>query len=237
MGSDGSGRRHSVWAAVVTLLLGAYAARPTVDASRPDDAAPVQQVADTDAPFPDRTASDVVSYADHVVLVTAISERDAERDLATTPSPRSEPTIPRRITFEIDQTLWSRPAAPPPPERLTAVWWGWLVRDGRRVPFVVNGTPWVVVGGQYVMPIAYDGAVFTSIQPFAVFRFDEGAVVLEEQATPLSREIANASRDGVASVFANAVPDPLAVRYAHLRPRARLAAVMTAKASPSPVAI
>ena len=235
MSSDRWVRCRGVWVVLPALvLLGAYAARPTVDAGRPDDAAPVPEVADTDAPFPDRTASDVVSYADHVVLVTAVSEREADHDVQTTRAPPGEPTIPRQITFRVEQTLWSRPAAPPPPVELTAVWWGWLVRDGRRVAFVVRGTPWVVVGAQYVMPIAHDGAAFVPIQPFAVFRFDDGAVALEEQDTPLARQLENASRDGVTSVFTNAVPDPLAARYAHLRPRARLAAVMAARLSASP---
>ena len=234
MDSNRSAGRRGVWAVVLALLLGAHATRPSVDAGRPHGAAPVPEVAETDAPFPDRTPSDVVSYADHVVLVTAISEREVEREVQRTPSPSVEPTIPRRITFRVEQTLWSRPAAPPPPARLDPVWWGWLVKEGRRVPLVVQGTPWVVVGAQYVMPIAQDGAAFTPIQPFAVFRFGDGAVALEEQDTLLARQLANASRDGVTSVFTRAIPDPMAARYAHLPPRARLAAVMEARSSASP---
>lgn len=62
------------------------------------------EVAETNAPLPGRTASDVVAYADHVVLVTAISERDAEHESAENAAACPvEPTVPRRIKFRAEQ--------------------------------------------------------------------------------------------------------------------------------------
>jgi len=225
-------RRRLVVAAVVLALaaVGGFAiiARPSPKPAPSKPASP-PVAADSHAQFPYETASDVVSYSDHVAIVTVVSESE----VTPTPTPETggpaEPTIARRVTFRVDDVLWSRADAPAAPAKFTALWGGWLAKNHR--PFVVDGTPWVFVGGHYVVPIAFDGKEFSPIQPFAVFRFDHGAVALEEQDTPLARSLARASRDEVTNVFANAVPDPLAVRYRDLLPRARLNAVIAARTS------
>lgn len=135
----------------------------------------------------------------------------------------------RQVTFRVDATLWSCTDAPTAPEQFTALWWGWLVNGTSRRPFIVRGAPAVFVGAQYVVPIAHDGNAYSAIQPFAVFRFHRGAVTPEEQETPLAQALTHASRDQAADVFANAIPDPLAVRYRHLLPRARLATVLATR--------
>lgn len=187
----------------------------------------------TDAPFPSDTASDVVSYADHVALVTAIADTDALPTATPTSSPGGDKVIMRTITFRVDRTLWSQPDAPTAPKQLTALWWGCLLRDGKRTPFIVHGAPAVFLGAQYVMPIAYDGTTFSAIQPFAVFRVGRDGITPEEQDTPLAHDLADASLDEVSNVYASAEPDPLAAQYRHLRPRARLAAVIAVGGSPS----
>lgn len=226
-------RRSWVFTAVAVVV--ALAAPGEIRTAAPAPARPVPARpptgADVQAEFPYETASDVVSYADHVALVTAVSEAELPASALPKPVASGERTIARRVTFRVDETLWSRPDAPAAPAELTAVWWGWLMKGERRVPFVVHGTPWVFVGGQYLMPIAYDGSAFSPIQPFAVFRFDRAAVALEDQDTALARQLARRSRREAADVFVNAVPDPLAVRYGHLLPRQRLAAVMAERAS------
>ena len=228
-------RRGRVAALLALLLLGGttiavLTRRPHSVAIQPTPAAQPTP-ADTDAPFPSDTASDVVSYADHVALVTAVAEADAPPESAPPPGtfPPGETAAYRQITFRIDATLWSRADASPTPKQFTALWWGWLVKGTSRRPFIVRGAPAVFIGAQYVMPIAYDGSAFSAIQPFAVFRFNEGAVTPEEQETPLAQVLSHGSRDEVADVFARAVPDPLAMRYMHLLPRPRLAAVIAAQ--------
>lgn len=221
------------WALAAVAGVVALAARGAIRTAAPIPARPVltptPTVADTQAEFPYETASDVVSYADHVALVTAVSEVEVPATASPEPGATGERTIARRVTFRVDGTLWSRPDAPAAPAELSAIWWGWLMRGERRVPFVVNGMPWVFVDGQYVMPIAYDGAAFSPIQPFAVFRFDRAAVALEDQDTALARDLVRVSRRGVAAVFASAVPDPLTVQYRYLLPEARLNAVIAAR--------
>lgn len=61
---------------------------------------------DTDAPFPSATASDIVSYADHVALVTAISEGEAPRE--TTPPgefPPGETAVYRQVTVRLHPSV------------------------------------------------------------------------------------------------------------------------------------
>lgn len=214
-------------AAAVALLAVGGAAVVTRQPSGPDTR---ESFPDAKVPFPSETASDVVSYSDHVVLVTAISEIDLpkhEYPTATpSPLPSEEPTILRKVTFRIDATLWSRPDARPVPGEFTMVWYGWLQRGGKRVPYVGPGTPWVFVGGQYLMPVAYEGDALKSFQYRAVFRFERGVVDPEFQDSALTRELAGASRDQIVKVFASAAPDPLAVRFGHLPPRERLNAVV-----------
>lgn len=226
-------RRRAGGFAILALLLLAGAVRTSVGTTQPRPAEPAQTFRELDAPFPSDTAADVVSYADHVVLVTAVAEVEEPQTAAPTPTGSSLPAIPRRVTFRIDRLLWSRPDAPAASATVTAKWCGWVIAAGKRTPCAITGTPWVFVGGQYVMPIALDRGAFAPIQPFAVFRFNDGAVTLEEQDTPLARQLANASLDRVAGVFANAVADPVSVRYGDLSPRARLAAVMAARSSAS----
>jgi hypothetical protein len=230
--SERRSRRRAGWLAILALLLLAGVVRTSVGTTQPrpaEPAEPAQTFPETDAPFPSDTASDVVSYADHVALVTAVAEAEEPQTAVATPTGSSLPAIPRRVTFRIDRLLWSRPDGPGAPATVTARWCGWVITAGKRTPCATTGTPWVFVGGQYVMPIALDRGAFAPIQPFAVFRFNDGAVTLEEQDTPLARQLANAWLDRVAGVFANAVPDPVSVRYGHLSPRARLAAVMASR--------
>ena len=189
---------------------------------------PTTPPATTDAPFPSDTASDVVSYADHVALVTAIAEVDAPTT-GTTSSPGGEHVVMRQVTFRVDHTLWTRPDAPTAPKQMTALWWGWLLRDGKRTPFIVHGAPVVFLGAQYVMPIAYDGTTYSAIQPFAVFRVGGDRITPEEQDTPLAQDLADASLNEVRTVFASARPDPVSERYRDRLPRARLAAVLAAR--------
>lgn len=229
-----SGRHPLRWVMVGVAVLAVVAAAIAISlVSRPSpkpvsNAATTRTFPDAHAQFPYKTASDVVSYADHVAIVTAVSQREAPPSAEPETGAPSD-TVSRWVTFRVDDVLWSRAGAPVAPTKFTALWWGWLAKDHQ--PIVMDGTPWVFVGGHYVVPIAFDGKAFTVIQPYAVFRFDRGAVTLEVQNTALSRSLDGASRGGIAKVFAAAVPDPLAVRYASLPPRDRLNAVIATRRS------
>lgn len=66
-----SNRRRRWLLAVLLVLLVLGGTTVAILSPRPRDTATPAVPADTDAPFPSDTASDVVSYADHVALVTA----------------------------------------------------------------------------------------------------------------------------------------------------------------------
>lgn len=235
-GVSGTRRRWGVRFAVAVLLLLA-GMTPAALRSRETHVSPPEPepvFAESDAPFPSDTASDVVSFADHVVLVTVVAEKPVTPGATPSASGARGATVARDMTFRVDRTLWSHPKARPAPTRLTVRWWGWLVEGRKRTPVAVTGTPWVFVGGQYVVPVAYVGTSFSIVQPFAVFRYNEQAVTLEEQDSPLARQLDDAAAERVRATFAEAVPDPVAERYRHLTPRARLAAVLAARgAAPS----
>jgi hypothetical protein len=224
-------RRWLVLSAVVLVATAAVTV-VTVGSGRPttskSPAVPARPIPDAHASFPYETASDVVSYADYVATVTAISEREAPPSVTPEGGAPSD-TVSRLITFRVDEVLWSRAGARTAPTRFSAAWWGWL-KQGHR-PFVVDGTPWVFKGGHYVVPIAFDGKEFSILQPFAVFRLQRGAVTLEQQSTTLARSLSGGSRAKIAEVFRRAAPAPIAVRYADLLPRDRLNAVIAARKS------
>ena len=203
-----------------------WAARRSGGSHHPTDGDNAPDPRYAHAQFPYQTASDVVSYADHVAIVTAVSQREAPRNEQPEVGAPSD-SVARLVTFRVDDVLWSRAGAPAAPKKFTALWWGWLAKGHQQ--FVMDGTPWVFIGGHYVVPIAYDGKEFSLIQPYAVFRFDRGTVTLEEQHTALAQSLDGASRTKAARVFATAAPDPLAVRYADLPPRDRLNAVIAAR--------
>ncbi|HVF19490.1 MAG TPA: hypothetical protein VNA14_04520 [Mycobacteriales bacterium] len=229
-------RRRGIWLAVAVLLLlggvvGAAIRRHGTPPSSVPDREPV--FAESDAPFPSDSASDVVSFADHVVLVTAVAEKEATPTATPTAPGTGDTTVARDVTFRIDRSLWSHAKAREAPARFTMRWWGWLVEGRKRTPIAVTGTPWVFVGGQYVVPIAYDGTSFSVLQPFAVFRYDRGTVTLEEQNSPLARRLDQADAERVAVTFADAVPDPVAEQHRDLTPRARLTAVLATRGGQS----
>lgn len=78
---------------------------------------------------------------------------------------------------------------------------------GRRL---TRSLTWIVERGAAHRRVTspYDGTEFSAIQPFAVFRLGGDRITPEEQDTPLAHDLANASLNGVGTVFASARPDP-----------------------------
>lgn len=180
--------------------------------------------------FPYETASDVVSYADQVSLVTAISATVAPDDV-----PAGEAgggLITRDVTFRIDRTLWHRSGAPTITGTFVANRGGWLsrsVNDGPKIQsrFALHGAPWFDVGSQYVMPLAFNNDKWGPIMPLAEFPYVESTVrPAETQETPLARELRGASLVEIGAAFTVATADPIAVKHFDLQPSARLKAVL-----------
>lgn len=123
-------------------------------------ASPAVVIAQGDDRLPSTTASDWVTYADHVVVVTAGPEQ-AGRPTQTEVE-RGEGLIGRKIALQVKDVLWSRPgAAQPAPKAWDYNATGWVFADGdqqARKPVALHDRPRVETGHQYILAIAWEGA-------------------------------------------------------------------------------
>ncbi|UYM07591.1 hypothetical protein [Solicola gregarius] len=110
--------------------------------------------------LPSDTAADWVTYADHIVVVTAAEETEIppsreEMDIG-------EGLIGRDMRLRVDKVVWSRRhAARPAPE--SVVWHapGWTFSDGatsRRTTMLYEDEPRVEEGHHYVVALDWVGA-------------------------------------------------------------------------------
>jgi hypothetical protein len=136
-------------------------------APAPDDLAaspPEVLLGDGSDHLPSVTAADWVTYADHVVVVEAVSETvidPSEQELE-----RGEGIIGRTVTLAIEDVLWSREGAPQAaPETWEFPALGWAFDDGDTAnasEMALHDFPRVEVGHQYVMAIRWEEAVCTA---------------------------------------------------------------------------
>jgi hypothetical protein len=158
-------RRRIYFAGVAAALvagatvLGATASGSTASGA---GARPERQVvmAHGDDRLPSVTATDWVTYADHVVVVTAASERISEP--AQTDLQRGEGLLGRTVRLQVEDVLWSRDGAPQPaPESWDYSAAGSVFTDGavaEPVPMALHDRPRVEVGHRYIMAIVWERA-------------------------------------------------------------------------------
>jgi hypothetical protein len=110
--------------------------------------------------YPSTTAEDWVTYADHVIVVEAVSEAPiapTEEELE-----RGEGIIGRTVSLTIEDVLWSREGAPrAAPETWDYNALGWHFSEGdteNAVEMALADFPRVEVGHQYVMAIRWEAA-------------------------------------------------------------------------------
>lgn len=109
--------------------------------------------------YPNATADDWVTYADHVLAVTPVAER------APAPADNDEDggggLIDRDVTLRVDRVLWSRPD-PDRPAPATLDWkaWGWRYEadPGDRTAIVGAGSPRIELGHSYLLAVAWEPA-------------------------------------------------------------------------------
>lgn len=154
-----------VGAAVVTMTAAAaitWAALDTRSAPDPaagahdSDAVSVGHAADH---LPNASATDWVSYADHVVLVSPVSEQVVPP--TATELERGEGLIGRTLQMRVDEVLWSAAKRTPAPTTFDWQAFGWQFRDGNpdaRVPLAAEDAPRFEVGHQYVLAIRWEEA-------------------------------------------------------------------------------
>ncbi|GAA4234101.1 hypothetical protein GCM10022254_38190 [Actinomadura meridiana] len=125
----------------------------------PEAATPRVMVAEGDDRLPSTTATDWVTYADHVVVVTAASERRLPAN--PTDAERGEGLIGRTVDMEVTKVLWSRKDAPKAaPKSWTYNAAGFVLTEGdpTAIPMALNDRPRMEVGHQYILAIAWEPA-------------------------------------------------------------------------------
>ncbi|MFC9704955.1 hypothetical protein ACFTWD_30150 [Streptomyces sp. NPDC056943] len=108
--------------------------------------------------YPNRNASDWVTYADHVVAVTPVAEKD--QSVSAEYRDRGEGIVLRELRLRVDKTLWSSPkASRPTPESIDLPAWGWSFKDGdtgKRTKMAAEGSPRLEMGHSYVLAIIWE---------------------------------------------------------------------------------
>lgn len=212
-------------AAAIALTLG-------LGASSPQDQDVKFAVGEGSDKWPSDTLSDWASYADQLSVIVV----EDERALAPPPPEISGGYIERRVTLRVDQTLWRRSHAPTVTGRFEMRDYGWLERGaGSRRPVTTVGGVRLAVGERYLAPLVRtDEGAWTVLTPSsAVTLAGDSATSRVDVGSPSPALLALKDHHlgEVPALFHAAKPDPLAVKYAALPPRARFEAVSRERAA------
>lgn len=137
-------RRALVVAVMAGLALGTAACA---------DGGPV--IAQSSDRYPNTTPEDWVTYADHVVIATAVDERALPLD--EDDAANGEGAVDRMVTMRVDDVVWT--SAQPRQEAPTKFeWsgWGWALQNGVRIEMAGEDEPRVEVDHTYVMALVYE---------------------------------------------------------------------------------
>ncbi|PZF82511.1 hypothetical protein [Jiangella anatolica] len=182
-----------------------------------------------DCRLPCETLTDWVSYADHVAYVEVIDERELAFEQLEG-EPEGNGYVPREVSADVGDVLWSRDGAPALPGEVSWGTGGWSVDDGDREP-VEFGVP-VDVGERYLAVLVLtpeeDGPpAWAPIAPHAVLAVgDDDVPEGSGPETPGRAALAGESPDEIAELLAGTAPDPVALRYYDVDPVSRYNAVV-----------
>lgn len=179
--------------------------------------------------FPDESLSDWVSFADQLSAVTVIREEEAPDDDVLS---RGEGYISRTVTLSVENTFWNRPGAPSVSGTFDVITDGWLMADGRRAPFALEGGPRLEVGSTYLVPLVRaprDGAEWTPLSTGSTLEMEGDAISIDDVAGEpgaIARSLVGASGARVGAILHATAPDPGVVGLLDLPPDARAEAVV-----------
>jgi hypothetical protein len=147
---------------------------------------------------------------------------------------RGEGYIGREITLRVEKTIWTREAAPEAaPESFTTFGQGWWMHGGKRFRFQFSDAPRMEVGQRFLVPLVKaDEGAWTVLNYNAAHELDGEQTVPIPQGQrghnnlPASRAVEGKTILEIAQLLANTRVDPLAAKYQHLGPDARLDAVL-----------
>jgi hypothetical protein len=105
--------------------------------------------------YPNQSARDWVTYADHAIVVTVV----AERALPLPPQieDAGEGIVDREVSLRVDRVLWSSRSARQLPAVLTWPALGWAYRDRMRgARLAVRETPRLELNGAYILAVRWE---------------------------------------------------------------------------------
>ncbi|MEV0666325.1 hypothetical protein ACIBI3_19405 [Actinomadura luteofluorescens] len=146
--------------AAAVAVLSPHDDPPAPTSAAPAAARPQIVMADGDDRLPSTSATDWVTYADHVVVASAASER--RLPLGPTEAARGEGLIGRTVDMRVEKVLWSRKGAPEAaPKRWTYNAAGFALTGGDQkaaAPMALHGRPRMEAGHRYILAIAWEPA-------------------------------------------------------------------------------
>lgn len=150
------------------LILGAVTGITAATVSRPDEPVAAGVKADREMIIsghgsnyrPDRTAERWVTYADHVIAATALSETERVPDDAQLKN--GEGLVGRDVALKVDDVIWSeKEPKHAAPTQLDVAAWGSKWNDGNfanRVPVAEADSPRLEPGHSYILAITWEAA-------------------------------------------------------------------------------
>ncbi|GAA1710882.1 hypothetical protein GCM10009809_04060 [Isoptericola hypogeus] len=154
--------------------------------------------------YPNLSATDWVTYADHVVVATVVTER--EIPLSAEEEAAGEGSMDRHVTLSIDEVSWTSadPRHPAPAAEIDFPAWGWAVQDGEKIPMAGDDTPRLEIGHTYVLALVWEPAIDDPTTPIPARWVTLGAdSVLPYEGGIGVGELEGARRSQPVSVSAN----------------------------------
>lgn len=191
-------------------------------------------VAEGSCIFASSTLEDWKSYADHIVVYEAVSEREMPPQTGYG-APRDEGLIGRRVTVRVQWSLWSAKSAPELPDAVDIAAPGWTLHEGERRRLDLRGAPRLHVGQSFLAPLVWR----SDLEPgrWQPLCFESQLEVIDGKATDASpNEVDETLREALVGESIERVEElireqqrsPLAVKYEDLRPPERVQAVLDA---------
>lgn len=181
-------RRIAVILVVFTMgiVTGTIAVAVTRDDTARDTAATASAMtfAEGDSRYPNESAADWKTYADYVLVVSAINDSPVRVD--------GSPMSLRDVTLRVSDLLWSSPRAPvAAPKTMQYLGPDTRELDGKRVKVAASGAPQVEPGHTYLMAVHWeaarcsegdipDPAHFAPLGDQAIVPFDDSTVGVGE---------------------------------------------------------
>ncbi|MEV5351621.1 hypothetical protein ACIPM2_17140 [Streptomyces sp. NPDC086081] len=109
--------------------------------------------ADSKEALPSYTATDWVSYGDHVAVVRVSAEHE-ESGLTQEEAEAGEGYVARSIDLRVKERVWARSGVPALPDALSVVADGWELDGDQRTPLAPQDASRLEVGHDYVIAFA-----------------------------------------------------------------------------------